>query len=167
MNTLICPTRFKTLPALLLLALLLAACGTRTPPQTIPPQKNHTQPAQAGNTPVDQTEKPAANLESTPSVIIKGKSAAAILDNVVKFRTSKGMKISQRDAKFVQFSMHIPNSSPPANVLMIYSISPATDGLRLSAQVFQIIKQKGKSLTGDITAGLKDKLQDELEGYAR
>lgn len=165
MNTLTCPTQFKSLPAIILLALALAACGTRTMPQSGTTQQ------------LPQTEKPAAtsepseksptSQESVPAIVIKGKSAAAILDAVVKFRTGKGMKVSMRDSKSVQLSLRVPNSTPPVDVLMIYSISPAAEGVRLSAQVFQTTRQKGKAQTSDITAGLKDKLQDELDGYAR
>ncbi|MDR3413717.1 MAG: hypothetical protein P4L87_22630 [Formivibrio sp.] len=100
-------------------------------------------------------------------MLIKGKSARTILDGIVKYRTQKGMRIIQRDAQRVEFSMSVPKSNPPAEARMLYSISPAPDGLRLSAQVFQVIKQGGKTQTSDITSSLRDKLDEELVTYTR
>ncbi len=148
-----CPTQYKKLLIAALSATLLAACVS-TPTAT---QEAPRQPA-----PTVRPSEPEA-----PSVLIRGKSASAILDSIVKYRTQKGMKVTLRNAGRVELTMPVPKSSPPAEARMIYSISPAQDGLRLSAQVFQIIKQGGKSQTSDITASLRDKLEEELQTYGR
>lgn len=152
MSTLTYPTRFRQPLAALGAALLLAACASPPTPSG---------PESAAST------KPVTVSEQAPSIVIKNKTAAAILDGVVKYRTQKGMKLVQRDVKRVELSMAVPRSNPPAEAHMIYSLSPATDGLRLSAQVFQIIRLAGKSQTSDITASLIDKLNGELLMYAR
>lgn len=156
MYTLICPTRFKSLCVSLLAGLVLGACSTS------PSNTSNTQPA-----PPPPAPQSTPRNDTVPSVVIKGKTAAAIFDSIIKFRTQKGMKVTRRDSKHVELSMPIPKSAPPAEAMMIYSISPANDGLRLSAQVFQIVRHPGKTQTSDITASLRNKLEEELLGYAR
>ncbi len=132
---------------------LLAACASGPVPTQEPPRQSV------------PTVRPS-ELE-VPNVLIKGKTARSILDSIVKYRTQKGMKVLQRDDKRVELGMPVPKSNPPAEARMIYSISPAPDGLRLSAQVFQVIRQSGKPQTRDITSSLRDKLDEELASYAR
>lgn len=154
MFTLICPTRFKSLWCSAILALIVSGCATDAPSQ---PQTG-TAPAQAS----------ALVVPAAPSVLIRNKSAAAILTRIVKYRTQKGMKIVERDSQRVVFSMPVPKSMPPAEVRMVFSLAPAADGLQLSGQVFQIVREKGKKLvTRDVTAGLTDKLEAELAMYAK
>lgn len=146
------PIRCNRLALAIAGALLLAACATEPLPTA-------------------ETSRLAPSVRlsepEAPSVLVRGKTAKTILDNVVKFRTQKGMRVLQRDARSVEFGMAVPKSNPPIEVRMIYSISPAPNGLRLSAQVFQDIKVSGKSQTSEITTGLRDKLEEELASYAR
>lgn len=158
MSTLICPTRFKGGVAVAVLALIVSGCATETPPsqQTVQPVS---MPTKAPSTPL---ATPAA-----PSILIRGKSSAAILTSIVKYRTQKGMKIVQRDKQRLVFSMPVPRSSPPAEARMIFSLAPAADGLLLTAQVFQVVQGKGKkAVTRDVTASLSSKLEAELAMYA-
>lgn len=145
------PIRCKHLFIAAVSAILLSACVS-TPTST----------AETSQQASARPSEPEA-----PSVLIKGKSARTIFDGIVKYRTQKGMRIIQRDAQRVEFSMSVPKSNPPAEARMLYSISPAPDGLRLSAQVFQVIKQGGKTQTSDITSSLRDKLDEELVTYTR
>lgn len=145
------PIRCKKLLIAAAGALLLAACASG-PLSTEKP----------GPAPTVRPGEPEA-----PSVLIRGKTAKTILDSVVKFRTQKGMRVVLRDARSVELGMPVPKTNPPADARMIYSISPAQDGLRLSAQVFQVVKLGGKSQTSDITASLRDKLEEELTSYTR
>lgn len=157
MSILICPTRFKYSVFAAVLTLLLAGCATEPPAprQTAKPGGTVSSPAVA-------IAEPAA-----PNVLIRGKSAAAIMSSIVKYRTQKGMKIVQRDKQRLVFSMSVPRSNPPAEARMIFSLAPAPDGLLLSAQVFQIVQEKGrKPVARDVTASLTDKLDAELAMYA-
>ncbi|WP_091192534.1 hypothetical protein [Formivibrio citricus] len=141
-----------------MLTLLLGGCATEpsAPRQSVQP--GATAPAAT----------PAMAEPAAPSVLIRGKSAAAIMSSIVKYRTQKGMKIVQRDKQRLVLSMPVPKSRPPAEARMIFSIAPAADGLLLSAQVFQIVQEKGrKPVTHDVTASLTDKLEAELAMYAK
>ncbi len=158
MYTLICPILFKRALLATLLAVLAAGCATEP-----------TSPAQITQPGSEKSTKPAViNEPAAPSVLIRGKSSAAILTSIVKFRTQKGMKVVQRDKQRVTFSMPVPKSSPPAEARMIFSIAPARDGLQLSAQVFQVVREKGKTpVTRDVTSSLTEKLEAELAMYAQ
>ncbi|MBS1156938.1 MAG: hypothetical protein H6R07_2862 [Proteobacteria bacterium] len=145
------PIRCKKLLIAAAGALLLAACASGPLPSETP-----------GPTPTIRSSEFEA-----PNVLIRGKIAKVILDSVVKYRTQKGMQIIKRDARGVEFGMPVPKSNPPIEVRMIYSISPAPNGLRLSAQVFRDTKVSGKLQTSEITASLRDNLEEELAGYAR
>ncbi len=153
MSTSTYPTLFKRAIAASLAATLLAACATidLTP-------ATQSAPAVATPTPVP--------LETAvPHVFIRNQSAKAILDNIIKYRTQKGMKVVSRESNRVVLGITIPKSNPPAEARMIYSISPAADSLRLSAQVFQITRQDGKAQSAEITDSLRDNIEEELETY--
>lgn len=158
MFTSTCRIRFDFPALAIIFALLLSGCATEpsAPRQSV-------QPNAATAAPTVSMAEPAA-----PSVLIRGKSAAAIMSSIVKYRTQKGMRIVQRDKQRLVLSMSVPKSRPPAEARMIFSIAPAADGLMLSAQVFQIVQEKGlKPVTHDVTASLTDKLEDELAMYAK
>jgi hypothetical protein len=152
MNTSICPIRSERWLALLLSVILLAGCSTTPQPTTSQP---------VASTP------PAKIEETAPSVLIRNRRAAQILDEIVRYRTQKGMKLVARDSQRVELSMAMPKSNPPAEARMIYSLSPEKDGLRLTAQVFHDTRQGKRKKTSDVTAGLRDKLEEELANYAR
>lgn len=142
------PIRFKQSLAILIAAGTLAACTT-TPV--------------APSTP----NKPVIIQETAPSIVIQGKNAKTILDKVVAYRTQKGMNVIARDASRVTLVIAVPNSAPPAEASMIFSVSPETNGIRLSAQVFQTVFKDGKPETRDITHTLTSDLNKELSMYAR
>lgn len=155
MSTSICPTPFKRTLATSLAAALLSACVTA------PPAEMPTSTASAPAPLAVPAEPPA------PHIIIRDKSARAILDQIVKYRTQKGMKLISRESNRVVLGIAVPKSSPPAEARMIFSLSPAESGMRLSAQVFQITRQDGKTQSAEITHSLRDNLEEELEMYAR
>lgn len=150
MSTLTCPTLFKRFATTGLAAFLLAACASE--PATSP-----TAPAM----PASQA------VTAVPSVVISGKTGKSILDSVIRHRTQKGMRLIQRESNRVMLGIAIPKSSPPAEARMIFSLSPAPEGLRLSAQVFQVTKQGSKSQNTEITENLRENLEEELRIYAR
>ena len=141
------PIRFKKTLPLLIAAGVLAACATPAPTST--------------------PDKPIVVQETAPSVLIKGKSARQILDKVVDYRTKRGMTVIARDSSRVTLVLAVPNSKPPAEASMIFSISPETHGIRLSAQVFQTVRHPEKTQTTDITHTLISDLNSELRMYAR
>ena len=154
------PTRFKQLASAGLAILLLTACATSPLPTSSPASG-------ASGTP---TVIPLPAEPAPPSIIIQGRPARSILDSIVKYRTQKGMRLVQRDSSRVVLNMAVPKSNPPAEAQMIFSLAPAPEapaGLRLSAQVFQIIKQGGKIQNTEITASLRENLEEELDMYAR
>lgn len=154
MSTSTYPTLFKQILAAGLAAALLSACATSPATQQ--------QPSPTTAMPVPTPAEPVI-----PNVLIRNKTAKTILDGVVKYRTQKGMKVISRESTRVVLGIAVPKTSPPAEARMIYSLSPAADGLRLSAQVFQITRQDGKTLSTEITHSLRDNLEEELEMYAR
>lgn len=159
MHTSIYPTRFKQRACTGFAALLLAACATSPLPAPTPAPGGQGAP----------TVAPIPAEPAPPSIIIQGRSARAILDSIVKYRTQKGMRLMQRDSSRVVLSMAVPRSNPPAEAQMIFSLAPAPEapaGLRLSAQVFQIIKHGGKAQSTEITASLRENLEEELDMYA-
>jgi hypothetical protein len=166
MCTSICPIRFKPALATLLLTLLLTGCASD-------PQAEET--ATASATPVTPAiQKPAVTKtspeqdDSAPSVLIRGKSSNAILNGMVKYRAKRGMKVVQRERNRLVLSKPIPDTDPPAEARMVFSIKPEKDGLRLSARILRVSKTPNQpARIDDITASLRDQLAQELARYAR
>lgn len=152
MSILTCPTRFKRIAAACLASALLAACATG--PVTEPG-------------PAPRTAAPEQAVPASPSVLVRGKTGKIILDSVVRYRTQKGMKVISRDSSRVVLGIMVPKSNPPAEARMIYSLAPASEGLRLTVQVFQITRSGGKIQNAEITESLRDNIEEELEMYAR
>ncbi len=152
MSILTCPTRFNRIAAASLACALLAACATG--PVSEPG-------------PEPRTGAPEQAAPTSPSVLVRGKTGKTILDSVVRYRTQKGMKVISRDSSRVVLGIAVPKSNPPAEARMIYSLSPASEGLRLTAQVFQTTRSGGKIQNAEITESLRDNIEEELEMYAR
>lgn len=156
MSTSICPILFKRTSLASLAMLMLAGCATT---DIVAPAS---QPTAAAVTPA-----PVPLETAIPHVFIRNQNAKSVLDTIVKYRTQKGMRVISRESNRVTVGIAIPKSNPPAEARMIYSLSPAVDGLRLSAQVFQLTRQDGKTNSTEITQSLRDNLEEELEMYAR
>lgn len=158
----------KSLSPLRLLALvasvLLAACAT--PPESSsggrPGVGNASSPTEAQ---LPQTKLPAPG--QVPSVRITGRTAQAVLDDIVKFRTGKGMNVRNRSAMRVEFAEVVTTAKQPTEARMVYMLSPASGGLNLSARVFQVsYPGTAKERVAEITGVVSDKLGKELAGYA-
>lgn len=141
MNTSTCPIRSERWLALLLSVTLLAGCSTPQP----------TTPQPVANTP------PAKIEETAPSVLIRNRRAAQILDEIVRYRTQKGMKLVARDSQRVGTVDGDPEiESARRSAHDLFAVA-RKDGLRLTAQVFHDTRQGKRKKTSDVTAGLRDK----------
>ncbi|WP_188705992.1 hypothetical protein [Silvimonas iriomotensis] len=145
--------------AALICPLLLAACAT-------PP--GETGAGTAGKTtagaPAPETKLPAPG--PTPTVLITGRKPQAILDDIVKFRTGKGMSVRSRSSMKVEFAESVPNASQPTEARMLYLLSPTSKGLNLSARVFQVsYPGTARERVAEVTSVVADKLSKELAGY--
>ncbi|GHD61667.1 hypothetical protein [Jeongeupia chitinilytica] len=135
-------------------ALLLAACATPT-----------AQPPAASTPAPDQTQ---AQTATVPSIVIDGRTPQAILDDVVAYRTQKGMRVLARTANRVEFKQVVPKAKVPTEARMRYELTPAGKGWKLSARVFQVsYPGTTREAVSDITPQVADKLTDELPRYAR
>ena len=140
-------------------SLLLAACAT-------PPSDNSAKAPVTGGTPqpVPETKLPAAG--PAPTVLISGRKPQAILDDIVKYRTGKGMKLRNRTSMKVEFAETITSASQPTEARMVYLLSPGAKGLNLSARVFQVsYPGTARERVAEITSVVADKLSRELAGY--
>ncbi|WP_432722419.1 hypothetical protein R0381_001691 [Jeongeupia wiesaeckerbachi] len=134
-------------------ALLLAACATQP-----------TQPPVSAPAP-DQTQ---SQTSTVPSVVIDGRTPQAILDDVVAYRTQKGMRVLARADKRVEFKQVVPKAKVPTEARMRYELTPVGKGWKLSARVFQVsYPGTTREAVSDITAQVADKLNDELPRYTR
>ncbi|MBM3115972.1 hypothetical protein [Jeongeupia naejangsanensis] len=135
-------------------ALLLAACATPT-----------VQPPAASTPAPDQTQSQTATV---PSIVIDGRTPQAILDDVVAYRTQKGMRVLTRADKRVEFKQVVPKAKVPTEARMRYELTPVGKGWKLSARVFQVsYPGTTREAVSDITTQVADKLNDELPRYAR
>ncbi|GGP27746.1 hypothetical protein [Silvimonas amylolytica] len=138
--------------------LLLVACAT-PPGETAGTNGKTTAGASA-----PETKLPAPG--PTPTVLITGRKPQAILDDIVKFRTGKGMSVRSRSSMRVEFAESVPNASQPTEARMLYLLSPASKGLNLSARVFQVsYPGTARERVAEVTSVVADKLSKELAGY--
>ncbi|AOY01305.1 hypothetical protein [Jeongeupia sp. USM3] len=136
----------------IVVALLLAGCATPTQPPVSEPA-----PAQ-----------PPSQTSSAPSVIIDGRTPQAILDDVVAYRTQKGMRVLARTANRVEFKQVVPKAKVPTEARMRYELTPSGKSWKLSARVFQVSHPgTTREAVSDITPQVADKLADELPRYTR
>ncbi|AZN37206.1 hypothetical protein [Iodobacter ciconiae] len=140
---------------------LLSACAS-TPSGT---EKNQTTPpAQTQQNPVNTTE----TTENQPSILIKDRPARAILDDIVLYRKQKGMQLKQRTTQRLEFSMQIPNVTQATEARMSYTLTPLNGGWQLSARVWQITAPgTAHESVSEITSAVADKIDEELQTYAR
>ncbi|WP_273428440.1 hypothetical protein [Chitinibacter tainanensis] len=133
---------------LLLAPLLLAACGT-TPVTPVSPPK----PAA---TPAPQVQ----------GMIISGRSSKAIMEDIIRFRQSKGMQLKVRTANELEFSAKVPKANIPTEARMRYTLTQTQQGWLLAARVYQISYPSTKNeKVEEITAHVQDKLNEEFARY--
>lgn len=154
-------TPYKPLLALAL-ALLLAACATTQPPTENSGGAGVTRPASAASAAASTTLS-----DGTPSVLIRGRTSKAILDDIVQYRTQqKGMKLKSRSTTRLEFTLPIQRTATPTEARMSYLLIKEGDALRLSAKVYQFSYPGTTRETGqDVTQSMADKLQEELQRY--
>ncbi|WP_152969069.1 hypothetical protein [Amantichitinum ursilacus] len=151
----------------LVAALILAGCASTSSPTTASTAHsgNVITPVPLGQ-PLPDTKLP--KVTAAPSVLIAGRPAAAILDDVVKYRTGKGMTLRNRSSNKAEFAQTIPNAKQPTEARMVYLLAPVNGGLQLSARVFQVsYPGTAREKVAEITGVVADKLNQELGGYAQ
>ncbi|WP_028454548.1 hypothetical protein [Chitinilyticum litopenaei] len=148
----------------LLASALLAACATTNAPPNNPPAPTPT-PAPVASKPVAASAP--ATSSAAPSVLIRGRSSKAILDDVVNYRTQqKGMKLKSRSGSRVELSLAMQRTSNPSEARMVYQLTPENGAQRLSARVFQYTHPGTTRETGvEITQSLQEQLLAELPRY--
>ncbi|TJZ79127.1 hypothetical protein [Chitiniphilus eburneus] len=161
---------FKLMSAMLA-GILLSACGSMPPSTTQPGQ-----PAgQAGvpATPAEPTEPPLAEteiqqLKTAPTVLIEGRSAESILNDIEQYRTSRGMTVAARSKTRIEFVAGIVKAKRPTQARIRYVLLPVKNGFNLSARVFQVsYPGTGREKVADITAEVADRLNTELVRYSQ
>ncbi|GLS04813.1 hypothetical protein GCM10007860_19610 [Chitiniphilus shinanonensis] len=154
-----------------LAGILLSACGTVPPSSGKPAPAGPTGSAPA--TPGDTTEPPLAEteiqqLKTVPTVLIEGRTAEAILDDIEQYRTSRGMTVAARSKTRIEFVAGIVKAKRPTQARIRYVLVPVKNGFNLSARVFQVsYPGTGREKVADITAEVADRLGTELTRYTQ
>ena len=147
-------------------AALLAGCATQpaaTQSASSPPATITTTP---GTQPLPETKLPAA--VATPSVLIAGRQPRDVIDDIVKYRTGRGMKVRTRSNTKVEFAETVTKAKEPTEARMVYQLAPVKGGLQLSARVFQVsYPGTASEKVAEITSVVAEKLNQELPGYAQ
>lgn len=158
-------TGLRTLVAGLCLGAILAGCATQ--PGSSPAAGAASAPASApANQPVPQTKLPTNTV--TPSVLVAGRKPRDVVDEIVKYRTGKGMRVLNRSNTKVEFSAMVTGAKTPTEARMVYQLAPVSGGLRVSARVFQVsYPGTGHEEVSEITGVVADKLNQELSGYTQ
>jgi hypothetical protein len=125
--------------------------------------------------PAATTVKPVAPVAPTikenqtaPSIIIKSRSSKAITEDIIRYRTSKGMKVRNKTSLNLEFMMVMSNTTIPTEARMVYALNQTEHGWRLSARVYQITNPGSQQeKVKEITAAVSDKLIEELATYAK
>ncbi|WP_159666780.1 hypothetical protein [Andreprevotia sp. IGB-42] len=158
--------RFRTplWPISMLAAALLAACAAPgTPGTNTTPGKPA---APAVPTPLPTPARPSPEAQP-PSVTIQGRAAAAVLDDIVRYRTGRGMTLKIRTGNRVEFTMPVQKTKVPTEARMRYLLTPVSGNLQLSARVFQVLNPgTGREQVNEITNEVASQLERELAGYA-
>lgn len=158
-------TTLRLAAASVLGALLVAGCATPANP-TSTTHPGVVTPVPLGQ-PLPETKLPKATV--VPSVLIAGRQANDVLDEIVKYRTGKGMTLRKRSATKAEFAQNITTAKLPTEARMVYLLTPANGGLQLSARVFQVSYPgtAREKKVAEITGLVEDKLNHELAGYAQ
>ena len=147
-----------------LFTLLLAGCATRTEPPPPAAAREKTADAPA---PAAVTTAPAQSLPP-PSVLIAGRTPAAILAHIANTRKAKGMRQTVREKDRAEFSTQLGKTSPPTEVRFSYQLSQEGNAYRLTARVFRIAYPgTAREQITDDTHNLRANLEKELTTYTR
>jgi hypothetical protein len=123
-------------------------------------------PAAPSSKPVEPT--PAAANQTAPSIIIQSRSSKAITEDIIRYRTSKGMKIRSKSTLRLEFMMMMSNTKSPTEARMSYVLNQTESGWRVTARVYQITNPGSQQeKVQEITAAVSDKLTEELASYAK
>jgi hypothetical protein len=137
-----------------LLACTLGACGTNPAPPT--------------SKPVEAAPAVSKEAQTAPSIIIKSRSSKAIIEDIIAYRSSKGMQIRSKGNLRLEFMMQISNTKVPTEARMQYVLNQTEQGWRVTARVFQITHPGSKNeKVQEITTAVSDKLAEELASYAK
>lgn len=125
--------------------------------------------------PAATTDKPVAPIapvlkenQTAPSIIIKSRSSKAITEDIIAYRTGKGMKIRSKANLRLEFMMTINRTAVPTEARMQYVLNQTEQGWRVTARVYQITRPgTQQEKVQEITAAVSDKLIEELAGYAK
>ncbi len=132
--------------------LVITACATPSAPPVATPAPAKT---------VAKVQPPSA------SILIIGRSNKAVIEDIVAYRTGKGMKLLSRTSARLEFSSNIAKANIPTEARIQYTLTQASQGWQLSAKVLQISYPGTKNeKVEDITAHVVDKLNEELARYA-
>ena len=115
-------------------------------------------------TPVPEVKE----TQTAPSIIIQSRSSKAITEDIIRYRTSKGMKIRSKANLRLEFMMAISNTTAPTEARMQYVLNQTEQGWRVTARVYQITHPGSQQeKVQEITAAVSDKLIEELASYAK
>ena len=147
---------FKKLAAILAAAIVctLSACSSN--------------PATTSNKPITSTDPALKENQIAPSIIIKARSSKAITEDIIRYRTGKGMKIRNKANLRLEFMMTMSNTTVPTEARMLYVLNQTEQGWRVTARVYQITHPGSQQeKVQEITAAVSDKLAEELATYAK
>ncbi|QLG87029.1 hypothetical protein HQ393_01540 [Chitinibacter bivalviorum] len=137
---------FTSLLTMGILSFLCVGCATQSPPEPT---------------------KPVVNVQpSYPSATIVGRSNKTIMEDIIRYRSSKGMKIRSRSANQIEFMSAVTKANIPTEARIQYSLMQTPQGWKLTARVYQISYPSSKNeKVEDITLSVADKLNEELARY--
>lgn len=117
--------------------------------------------------PAPEPTKPVVNAQpSYPTALIVGRSNKTIIEDIVRYRSSKGMKIRSRSANQIEFMSAVTKANIPTEARIQYSLMQTPQGWKLTARVYQISYPSSKNeKVEDITLSVADKLNEELARY--
>jgi hypothetical protein len=125
-------------------------------------------PAATSNKPVAASAPALKENQVAPSIIIKSRSSKAITEDIIQYRTSKGMKIRSKANLRLEFMMTMSNTTVPTEARMQYVLNQTEQGWRVTARVYQITHPGSQQeKVQEITAAVSDKLTEELATYAK
>ncbi|WP_035057885.1 hypothetical protein [Andreprevotia chitinilytica] len=147
---------------------LFAGCATQTGPG---PKPSTTTPSTTAPgttpTPTPAPSRPSPELQP-PSVLIQNRTPQAILEDIVKYRTGRGMTVTTKTANRVEFSMTVQKVKVPTEARIRYLLTASGGGQLLSARVFQVANPgTTKEQITEITNDVAQQLDRELAGYAK
>ncbi|MBM5570046.1 MULTISPECIES: hypothetical protein [Deefgea] len=125
-------------------------------------------PATNNNKPVATSDPVQKENQIAPSIIIKARSSKAITEDIIRYRTGKGMKIRSKSNLRLEFMMTMSNTTVPTEARMLYVLNQTEQGWRVTARVYQITHPGSQQeKVQEITAAVSDKLAEELATYAK